>query len=78
MKKRELLNRPSVLTVLRSIIPVAILPISLACMLLGSHKKEVVGEYKHPLWLQILGWIVAVMAAYLAVKALPNLKNLFV
>jgi len=55
-----------------------ILPISLACMLLGSHKKEVVGEYKHPLWLQILGWIVAAMAAYLAVKALPNLKNLFV
>ena len=55
-----------------------ILPISLCCMLLGCHKKEVVGEYKHPVWLQVLGWIVVAIAGYLAVTALPNLKNLFV
>lgn len=55
-----------------------ILPISLCCMLLGCHKKEVVGEYKHPVWLQVLGWIVVCFAGYLAITALPNLKNLFV
>ena len=55
-----------------------ILPISLCCMLLGCHKKEIVGEYKHPVWLQVLGWLVVGVAGYLAITALPNLKNLFV
>lgn len=55
-----------------------ILPISLCCMLLGCHKKDVVGEYKHPVFLQVLGWVVVGIAGYLAITALPNLKNLFV
>ena len=54
-----------------------ILPISLASVLLAARKKSVVGEYKHPMWLWILGWIVAAIAAYLAITALPNLANLF-
>ena len=54
-----------------------ILPISLACVLLGAYKAKIVGDYKHPLWLAIPGWIVAGFAAWLAVKALPNLANLF-
>jgi Mn2+/Fe2+ NRAMP family transporter len=55
-----------------------ILPISLACILLACRKKSVVGEdYKHPVWLQVLGWVVVVFAAYLAVRALPNLAKLF-
>jgi Mn2+/Fe2+ NRAMP family transporter len=54
-----------------------ILPISLASVLLAAHKKNIVGEYKHPVWLSVLGWIVAAIAAYLAITALPNLANLF-
>jgi len=54
-----------------------ILPISLACILLACRKKSVVGEYKHPLPLQILGWIVVAASAYLAIKTLPNIMNLF-
>ena len=54
-----------------------ILPISLCCMLLGCHKRSIVGEYKHPVWLQILGWCVVGVAGYLAVTALPNLTKLF-
>ena len=54
-----------------------ILPISLLCMLLGCHKKSVVGDYKHPVWLQVLGWCVVGVAGYLAVTALPNLAKLF-
>lgn len=54
-----------------------ILPISLACMLLGCHKKDVVGDYKHPMWLQVLGWCVVLVAGYLGITALPNLANLF-
>ena len=54
-----------------------ILPISLCCMLLGCHKKSIVGEYEHPVWLQVLGWCVVGVAGYLAITALPNLTKLF-
>lgn len=56
-----------------------ILPLGLGSILVATHRKDVVGEkYKHPMILTILGWIVVAITAYLAIKALPNLKNLFV
>lgn len=55
-----------------------ILPIALCCMLLGCRRRDIVGDYKHPMFLQILGWIVVCIAGYLAITALPNLKNLFI
>lgn len=56
-----------------------ILPLGLGSILLATHNKKVVGEdYKHPLVLTILGWIVVAITAYLAITTLPNLKNLFV
>ena len=54
-----------------------ILPISLGCMLLACRKKDVVGDYKHPMVLQVLGWVVVLIAGYLAVTTLPNIMNLF-
>jgi Mn2+/Fe2+ NRAMP family transporter len=54
-----------------------ILPISLACILLACRNKKIVGDYHHPVVLQVLGWVVVVLAAYLAVTTLPNIMNLF-
>ena len=56
-----------------------ILPLSLACILLACRNKKIVGDkYEHPVVLQVLGWIVVVIAGYIAITTLPNLKNLFV
>lgn len=56
-----------------------ILPLSLACILLACKNKKIVGDkYEHPAVLQILGWIVVIIAGYIAITTLPNLKNLFV
>lgn len=54
-----------------------ILPISLGCILLACRNKKIVGDYKHPVVLQILGWIVVALAAYLAITTLPNIMQLF-
>ncbi len=55
-----------------------ILPLGLASILLATNNKKIVGEdYRHPIVLTVLGWIVVAITAYLAVKALPNLANLF-
>ncbi|HVK96179.1 MAG TPA: divalent metal cation transporter, partial [Flavisolibacter sp.] len=42
-----------------------ILPIALAVILLAANKKRVVGNYKHPLWLKIAGWVVVVSMSWM-------------
>jgi Mn2+/Fe2+ NRAMP family transporter len=40
-----------------------ILPLALGAMLLASRRREAVGDYRHPAWLTLFGWVVvAVMA----------------
>lgn len=55
-----------------------ILPITLGAMLLASRNKKIVGDYKHPTFLLILGVIVVVVVAYLGIKSLSGLSQLFV
>ena len=38
-----------------------ILPVGLALILMASRKVKIVGDYKHPLWLQIAGWLVVLV-----------------
>lgn len=38
-----------------------ILPVGLALILLASRKSKIVGDYRHPLWLQIAGWLVVLV-----------------
>lgn len=47
-----------------------ILPIGLGLILLASRKKSVVGEYQHPLWLQIAGWLVVSVMAVFSIQTL--------
>ena len=55
-----------------------ILPITLGTMLLASRNKKIVGEdYKHPVWMTVLGFVVFVLAAYIGIKAVPGILNLF-
>lgn len=54
-----------------------ILPISLTCMLAASRSKRIVGDYKHPMWLTILGLIVIVISAIVGIQAVPGIMDLF-
>ncbi|WP_397540109.1 NRAMP family divalent metal transporter [Rummeliibacillus pycnus] len=47
-----------------------ILPVALGTLLVAAHKKEVVGMYKHPLWLTVTGAIVVVLMGYLSIITL--------
>ena len=50
-----------------------ILPIGLAIVLLASRKRSIVGEYSHPLWLQVAGWLVVAIMAVFSIQTLANL-----
>lgn len=50
-----------------------VLPASLCCILLASRRSDIVGAYRHPLPLLIAGWLIAALAAVLAVRSLVML-----
>ncbi|HVE60022.1 MAG TPA: NRAMP family divalent metal transporter [Pyrinomonadaceae bacterium] len=47
-----------------------ILPIGLSLILIAARKKQIVGEYVHPLWLQIAGWLVVLIMFGFSVSTL--------
>lgn len=49
-----------------------ILPIALALILLASRKRKIVGDYAHPLWLQIAGWLIVLVMLGFSVLTIIN------
>ncbi len=71
------IGRPATLLVIAGSLNGLILPLTLGTMLLASSKKEIIGEYKHPKWLLILGILVVLITAYMGVQSLQGLKALW-
>lgn len=60
-----LVGRPVTVLVLAGTFNGFILPVGLGLVLAASRKSKIVGDYKHPPWLQITGWgVVAVMLGF--------------
>lgn len=73
-----LIGQPAKLLVLAGALNGLILPVTLSVCLAASQKKDIMGkDYKHPVWLLVLGIIVAMAAAYLGITSLKNLGKLF-
>jgi Mn2+/Fe2+ NRAMP family transporter len=55
-----------------------ILPVALVIILLASVRRSIVGDYRHPLWMQAAGWIVVIAAAYMGIVTIEkNWDQLF-
>ncbi|CDZ75465.1 putative membrane protein [Peptoniphilus sp. ING2-D1G] len=65
-----IVGQPQTLLVLVGALNGLILPVTLAVMLVASTKKSIVGDYVHPMYLRVLGWIVCAVAAYVGVQTL--------
>jgi Mn2+/Fe2+ NRAMP family transporter len=50
-----------------------ILPVALALMLLAVHKYSLMKGYKHPIWLQAIGWLVVIAMTWMSIKTISNL-----
>ena len=70
-------GRPVTLLVLAGSLNGMILPLSLASMLLAVHRRDIMGEYRHPVWLIVLGWVMVAFTAWMAWGALQGLVRLF-
>lgn len=62
--------KPVELLILAGTINGFILPVGLALILIASRKSKIVGDYKHPLWLQIAGWLVVLVMIVFSIQTI--------
>ena len=65
-----LIGKPVNVLVLAGALNGLILPLALGTLLIAVYKKDVVGSYKHPLWLTITGAFVVVVMGVLGIMTL--------
>ena len=56
-----LLGNPVGLLILAGAVNGLILPIALTVILIAASKKKIVGNYHHPFWMQLAGWLVVLL-----------------
>lgn len=62
------IGKPVMVLILAGTVNGFILPVGLALILIASRKTKIIGDYKHPLWLQISGWLVVLLMSLLIVQ----------
>lgn len=66
-------NNPAGLLVTAGAVNGLILPIALAVILLAANKQRIVGNYRHPVWMQAAGWLVVITMSYMGWVSLSKL-----
>lgn len=64
------IGRPVEILILVGALNGLILPLTLGPILIAAYKKEVVGDYKHPMWQTIFGAIVVAIMTVLSIQTL--------
>ncbi|MGD7044513.1 NRAMP family divalent metal transporter [Jeotgalibacillus proteolyticus] len=67
-----LIGRPVAILIFVGALNGLILPLSLGIMLIAAHKKRIIGDYKHPIWMTIFGALIVVVMAYMGGYTLIN------
>lgn len=66
------IGRPAQVLVFVGTLNGLILPISLGLILLAAHNRKIVGDYKHPIWLTVCGFIVVIGMAIMSLMTLTK------
>ena len=71
------IGRPVRILVLVGSLNGLILPLTLGVMLLAARNKKIVGDYEHPMWLQVFGILAAAAAAWAGWTSLQSMATLW-
>lgn len=63
-------GRPKQLLIFAGAVNGIILPIALAVILLAATKTKLMKGYKHPLWMQVCGWLVVIVMSWMGYKTI--------
>lgn len=64
------IGKPKQLLIGAGVVNGLILPIGLAIILIGAMNTRLMKGYRHPLWMQLSGWVVVALMGYMSVFAL--------
>lgn len=70
-------GRPVAILVLVGSLNGLILPVTLGAMLMAARNRKIVGNYQHPMWLQVFGIVAAVSAAFAGWVSLQGIADLW-
>ena len=65
-----IVGRPRDLLVLAGAVNGLILPVALGIILLAATSKRIMKGYKHPVWMQVAGWLVVFVMAWMGWRAI--------
>lgn len=72
------LGNPVTLLIVAGAVNGLILPVALSVILIASVKTKIVDIYKHPIWMQVIGWIIVLAMLYMGVAGiLQSFSKLF-
>lgn len=71
------IGRPVRLLIVAGSINGLILPLSLTCVLLAAYRKDIVKDYRHPVVLALLGWVMVVFTAWMGFNSFKGILALF-
>lgn len=60
------IGKPAQVLVLVGTLNGLVLPIALAVILLAAYRTNIIGDYKHPKWMAIFGWLVTIAMSVLS------------
>ncbi len=70
-------GRPVALLIVAGSLNGLILPLSLGCVLMAAHNKNIVKDYMHPVWMTALGWVIVVFTAWMGFNSFAGIMKLF-
>ena len=65
-----LVGKPVAILILVGALNGLILPIALGVMLVAARRKDIIGTYRHPLWMSVFGWLIVAVMAMMSVYTL--------
>lgn len=64
------IGKPAQVLVLVGTLNGLVLPIAMVIILIAAYRKNIVGDYKHPMWIAVFGWLIAIAMSILSVMTI--------
>ncbi|WP_199508813.1 MULTISPECIES: NRAMP family divalent metal transporter [unclassified Psychrobacter] len=70
------IGKPAQILVLVGTLNGLVLPIAMIIVLIAAYRKNIIGNYRHPLWIAAFGWLIAIAMSVLSVMTIAKYLGL--
>ena len=66
------IGKPAQILVLVGTLNGLVLPIAMVIVLIAAYRKNIIGDYRHPLWIAAFGWLIAIAMSVLSIMTIAK------